>query len=55
MVYRGPFLVRMATRTRVCDTPRLLRARSSISLLDIPIFGNAAHKAVVVIDSMENH
>jgi len=45
----------MAARTRARSTTAIAALRSSISLLDIPIFGNAAHKAVVVIlDSMEN-
>jgi hypothetical protein len=45
----------MAARTRVRLTSAIGAPRSSISLLDIPIFGNAAHEAVVVIfDSMEN-
>jgi hypothetical protein len=45
----------MAARTRIRRTVAIAAPRSSISLLDVPIFGNAAHKAVVVIvDSMEN-
>jgi hypothetical protein len=45
----------MAARTRARRTPAIAASRSSISLLDVPIFGNAAHEAVVVIvDSMEN-
>jgi len=45
----------MAAHTRVRSMTATIALRSSISLLDIPIFGNAAHKAVVVIlDSMEN-
>ena len=54
MLYRDPFFVRMAARTRARRTLATAAPRSSISLLDIPIFGNAVHKAVVVIDSMEN-